>query len=112
MDTKITKAFGLSGFVIFVFFVTFVVTASAAGKSDVADAAARGDIAAVRALIAQKADVNAPQADGATALHWAVFKSNKELADILLQALARIRRPPIAKAPLRCGSPASMATPR
>ena len=36
--------------------------------------------------MAQKADVNAPQADGATALHWAVFKGNKEIADMLLRA--------------------------
>jgi hypothetical protein len=27
-----------------------------------------------------KADVNAPQNDGATALHWAVFKGNREMA--------------------------------
>ena len=82
---KITRP---SGFWLrtFVFFVTFVVQSGAAGKSDVADAAARGDIAAVRALMAQKADVNAPQADGATALHWAVFKGNKEIADMLLRA--------------------------
>ena len=52
--------------------VRFVVSSALRGKSDVADAAMRGDKAAVRALLAQKADVNAPQADGATALHWAV----------------------------------------
>jgi len=40
-------------------------------RSDVADAAMKGDKAAVRTLIQQKADVNAPQPDGATALHWA-----------------------------------------
>ena len=45
-------------------------------QSDVADAAMRGDTAAVRALLAQKADVNAPQADGATALHWAVYRGD------------------------------------
>ena len=66
-------------------------TPGAAGKSEVADAAARGDIAAVRALMAQKADVNAPQADGATALHWAVFKGNKEIADMLLRAGANAK---------------------
>jgi uncharacterized protein len=66
--------------------MAFVVQGTAAGKSDVADAAARGDRAAVQALIAQKADVNAPQGDGATALHWAVFKGDKELVDILLRA--------------------------
>ena len=85
MDTRLARAFGLFGFVIFVIVVNFV-TPSAASKSEVADAAARGDIAAVRALVAQKADVNAPQADGATALHWAVFKGNKEIADMLLRA--------------------------
>jgi ankyrin repeat protein len=54
--------------------------------SDVADAAMRGDVAAVRALIAKKADVNAPQGDGATALHWAVFKGNREMATVLMRA--------------------------
>jgi ankyrin repeat protein len=73
-------------FVTFVFFVNLVVPGLAAGKSDVADAAARGDKAAVRALIAQKADVNAPQSDGATALHWATFKGDTELVEILLRA--------------------------
>jgi uncharacterized protein len=62
------------------------VTAVGAAKSDVADAAMRGDIAAVRSLIAQKADVNLPQADGATALHWAVYRADVALTDLLLQA--------------------------
>jgi ankyrin repeat protein len=66
--------------------VTVVAPSHAAGKSDVADAAARGDKVAVQALIAKKADVNAAQADGATALHWAVFKSDKELVDALIRA--------------------------
>jgi ankyrin repeat protein len=57
----------------------------AAGRSDVADAAMKGDKAAVRTLIQQKADVNAPQADGATALHWAAYRGDKELADILIK---------------------------
>jgi ankyrin repeat protein len=57
-----------------------------AGRSDVADAAARGDKAAVRTLIQQKADVNAPQPDGATALHWAAYRGDKELADMLIRA--------------------------
>ena len=57
-----------------------------AAASDVADAAMRGDVAAVRALVVKKADVNAPQGDGATALHWAVYRGNKELLDVLLRA--------------------------
>ena len=59
-----------------------------AGRSEVADALMRGDKAAARKLIEQRADVNAPQADGATALHWAVFQSDKEMVDLLLRAKA------------------------
>jgi uncharacterized protein len=46
----------------------------------------RGDQAAVEKLIAQHADVNVPQADGATALHWAVFRSGKVMVELLLRA--------------------------
>ena len=67
----------------------FLVTAMvglAAVRSDVADAIMRGDDAAARKLVDQKADVNIAQADGATALHWAVFHSDKEAVDLLLKA--------------------------
>jgi uncharacterized protein len=57
-----------------------------AGSSEVADAVMHGDKAAVQKLIGQHADVNAPQADGATALHWAVFRSDKEMVTLLLGA--------------------------
>jgi uncharacterized protein len=70
----------------------------AAPPSPVADAVMRGDKPAARALIEQHADVNAAQADGATALHWAVFRSDKEMVDVLLRAGAN------AKAPNREGS--------
>jgi ankyrin len=58
--------------------------------SDVADATMNGDAAAVRRLIQQKADVNAPQVDGATALHWAVYRDNVELADLLISNGANV----------------------
>jgi ankyrin len=51
----------------------------------------RGDAAAVRALLAQKADVNAPQADGATALHWAVYRGDRELVVALIRAGANVK---------------------
>ncbi|HEY1753945.1 MAG TPA: ankyrin repeat domain-containing protein [Bryobacteraceae bacterium] len=65
-------------------------TLTAAGKSAVADAAMHGDKAAVRALVQQKADVNAPQVDGATALHWAVRADDLELTDLLLRSGAHV----------------------
>ena len=62
-----------------------------AARSDIADAAMRGDAAAVRALLARKADVNAPQADGATALHWAVYRGDRELVVALIRAGANVK---------------------
>ena len=62
-----------------------------AAPSEVADAVMRGDTAAVRALLAQKADVNATQADGATALHWAVHRSDLNLVNLLIQAGADVK---------------------
>jgi ankyrin repeat protein len=57
-----------------------------AGTSGLADAAMHRDRDAVRALLERKADVNAPQADGATALHWAARWNDLETADLLLAA--------------------------
>src|SRR5712691_1059345 len=62
----------------------------AAGKSDMADAVMKGDKAALRTLLRQKADVNAPQVDGATALHWAVYRDDLEAADLLIAAGAKV----------------------
>jgi ankyrin repeat protein len=50
----------------------------------------RGDATAVSRLIRARGNVNAPQADGATALHWAVYREGVELVDILLRAGARV----------------------
>ena len=58
--------------------------------SPVADAAQRGDLAAVRLLLRDGADVNAAQGDGMTALHWAAERGNRELAEVLLYAGARV----------------------
>jgi uncharacterized protein len=59
--------------------------------SDVADAVMKGDTAAVRKLLLAKADVNATQVDGATALHWAVYRDNVEMVDLLLKAGANVK---------------------
>jgi uncharacterized protein len=57
---------------------------------DVADAARAGDRAVVRQLLQQGQPVDAAQIDGATALHWAVYRDDLELADLLLAAGARV----------------------
>ena len=68
-------------------------TAAGAANSPVADAARKGDRAAVRTLVQQKADVNAPQADGATAIQWAVYNNDLEIADLLISAGANVKTP-------------------
>jgi ankyrin repeat protein len=62
---------------------------SVAGDSRLADAAMRSDHEAVRTLLQQKVDVNAPQADGMTALHWAVRQNDRETTQLLLRAGAK-----------------------
>ena len=62
----------------------------AAVRSEVADAAMQRNKAAVRALLQQNADVNAPQIDGTTALHWAVETDDLELTDLLIRAGAHV----------------------
>ena len=69
------------------------ITLSAAGavNSAVSDAAMKGDTAALRMLVQKKADVNAAQADGATAIQWAAYRNDLEMADILIAAGADVK---------------------
>ena len=62
-----------------------------AAESPIADAAARGDREAVKALLKKAADVNAAQGDGMTALHWAAMNGDSELAEMLIVAGANVR---------------------
>lgn len=66
--------------------------AGAAGWPDspVADAAERKDLEAVRALLREGSDVNAAQADGMTALHWAASHGDGEMEAVLLHAGAAV----------------------
>jgi len=61
-----------------------------AATSDLADATMKGNKDAVRSLLLKKADVNAPQIDGTTALHWAVRADDLETADLLIRAGAKV----------------------
>jgi ankyrin repeat protein len=55
-----------------------------------ADAAERRDTALVRTLIAAKADVNAAQIDGTTALHWAAYHDDPAMAALLVRSGANV----------------------
>ena len=78
------RVFG--GFVI----VLLSAASLSAAVSEVADAVMKGNKEAVRSLLARKADVNAPQVDGTTALHWAVLADDLETADLLIRAGAKV----------------------
>jgi ankyrin repeat protein len=62
-----------------------------AGSTKLVEAVKRGDAKAVRALLAQHADVNAADPDGSTALHWAAQRDNVALADLLIAAGANVK---------------------
>lgn len=59
-------------------------------EAPVADAVMRGDTAKVRQLIRQGLDVNASQADGMSALHWAAQRGDAASAQMLVYAGARV----------------------
>jgi uncharacterized protein len=58
--------------------------------SQLPDAAMKGDLKAVRLLLDQKVDLNVSQADGMTALHWAVRRDDVEMANLLILAGADV----------------------
>ena len=63
---------------------------AAQSVSPVADAAKRGDAAAVRALLKQGADASASQPDGMTPLHWAAERGDQAIADALILGGANV----------------------
>jgi uncharacterized protein len=86
--------------------LTSVASVVAAGSdAPLADAAERMDRAAIRALLRRHANVNAPQVDGMTALHWATYQDDVETVALLIRAGAS------AKAANRYGvTPLSLAS--
>ncbi len=64
----------------------------AAVSSDlrIVEAVRDGEQEAVRSLLEEQVDVNASQADGATALHWAAHRDDRETAELLIGAGADV----------------------
>ena len=92
----VRQGVGMSMIALMLSMATFV-----SAQSDVADAAMDRDQAAVRSLLDEKAAeigltvdrlneflnfVNARQGDGASAIHWAAYHQNRELAEVLIRA--------------------------
>jgi ankyrin repeat protein len=62
----------------------------AAENPTLADAAEQRNAALVRTLLAGRADVNTAQVDGMTALHWAVYHDDTEMAGLLVRSGANV----------------------
>lgn len=64
----------------------------AAGREvPLVEAVKKADTVAVRALLQQRVDVNAAEADGTTALHWAAERDNIAVAQLLIRAGANVK---------------------
>jgi uncharacterized protein len=105
MRTAVTRFSGLAaGLLLTTIGLQAIPPGSPRPAAPLADAAERMDRAKVGALLTQRAAVDTPQADGMTALHWAVYHDDLAMAERLLRAGAS------AKAANRYGvTPLSLA---
>jgi len=62
-----------------------------AGDTRLPDAAMNGDKVLVQSLLKQNLDVNFPQGDGSTALHWAAYRDDVDIAKLLIQSRANVK---------------------
>jgi ankyrin len=65
-------------------------SAPSADRPAVIDAVRNGDRDALRSLLRKKADVNAAEGDGSTALLWASYQDDIESADLLIRSGAKV----------------------
>jgi ankyrin repeat protein len=90
---RIRHLFGTVGSLFLFTLALYVEPGRAAGDSAVITAAREGDVQALRALIAKRANVNEPARDGTTALLLAVYNSNLDMTRALLAAGAAVNKP-------------------
>jgi uncharacterized protein len=77
------------GFALIAFALTLGLSAAAQAQSTLADRIQAGDRKVALAMIAEGANVNQAQVDGATPLHWAVYRVDRELVSALLRKGAK-----------------------
>ena len=70
--------------------IASLISLTAAEDTRLVDAARRQDTAGVRTLLAQRVDVNGPQGDGATALHWAAYWGDLDTVGVLIRSGADV----------------------
>ena len=70
--------------------LSLVMPPSARGAVPLVEAVKHADASAVRTLLDDRVDVNAPEADGTTALHWAVRLDRLEVTGVLIAAGADV----------------------
>ncbi|NNE38443.1 MAG: ankyrin repeat domain-containing protein, partial [Gammaproteobacteria bacterium] len=63
-----------------------VFTARVSADASLVESAKLNDYASVKALLENGVDANSSNADGSTALHWAVLRNNGEMVDSLISA--------------------------
>jgi ankyrin repeat protein len=73
------------------FCLILVAACLSASAGTLVDAVKDGDATAALALLKQHADVNLPEPDGTTALHWAVRQDDREMAGRLIKAGANVK---------------------
>jgi len=82
------KRFGAWGIA---FLLSAVSLTGAVNDARLADAAEKMDRESIRTLLQKDIDVNAPQIDGMTALHWATYQDDQEMVELLVRSGANVR---------------------
>jgi ankyrin repeat protein len=89
-ETSMTHVRRIAGYLSVAVFLATAAVWAAPQAASVADAARRGDLAGLRALLAGGADANAAAGDGMTALHWAAERGDGPMVTLLIASGASV----------------------
>jgi ankyrin repeat protein len=84
------KQFAVGGIALLLSAVSLSATAAGV-DAPLADAAEKMDRARIRTLLQQRVDVNTPQIDGMTALHWATYQDDLDTVALLVGAGGNVK---------------------